>query len=333
MRPSTRLPLSSLAVAPCARIPVYRRVQALPLPHISCRKASSSAALVDTIPGIAQNVDKVTHMLRIPMEYMHDTLHIPWLWVIPLSALAIRAILYYPITLSTRKALQRRLAISPLINAHKSWYLKDARNHARHDPSVGMMKRYRTAMRALRKDLQHRFDCGLGKTLLRPILQLPVFLTMSWNIREMLGIPGGTLKSLLYTMLGQELTEGMDAARQAALLFEPTMMEEGLPWAVDLTIADPTGTLSYAVSAIMMSQTLLSMRRVPGGSGSVLTRFLLVLSLAIGPLMVNAPAGLLYYWACSSGMALITNVILDWRYPLLRFTPCKRPLTNPLPKK
>jgi membrane protein insertase Oxa1/YidC/SpoIIIJ len=158
-----------------------------------------------------------------------------------------------------------------------------------------------------------------------PILQFPVFLGMSWNLREMLGIPGGTLKSLFGTMLGREALSDAKAAQQAALSFEPTMMEEGLPWAIDLTVADPTGTLSYGVAVIMASQVLLGMR---GQSGriSMLSRVLLLLSMSIGPLMASAPTGILYYWACSSGFALITNVFLDWKYPLVRFAPCKRPL-------
>lgn len=269
----------------------------------------------------------MSHILRIPMEYMHDTLHIPWLWAIPLSALAIRAALYYPITLSTRKALQRRLAISPLISAHKPWYRSEARTKARQDPSKSMFTNYQNSMKELTSELKDRYACGLGKTFFRPILQFPVFLQMSWTIREMLGIPGGTLKSFMYTMLGKEAATGTEAAQQAALAFEPTMMEEGLPWAIDLTAADPTGTLSYGVAAIMLSQTLLGTLRVPGGS-TMLSRTLIVFSLAIGPLMASAPAGILYYWACSSGLALVTNVYLDWRYPLVRFAPCKRTLLN-----
>jgi hypothetical protein len=196
-----------------------------------------------------------------------------------------------------------------------------------------MMTSYQTSMKALTSELKTRYDCGLGKTFFRPILQFPIFLSMSWTIRDMLGIPGSTIKSFIYTMLGYERATGVEAAQQAALAFEPTLMQEGLPWAMDLTAADPTGALSYSVAAIMLSQTLLGMRSTNGGS-NMLSRTLIVFALAIGPLMASAPAGILYYWACSSGIALATNCYLDWRYPLTRFAPCKRPLVgNGLPGK
>lgn len=256
------------------------------------------------------------------MEYMHDTLHLPYLWIIPLSALCIRLALYRPITLSTRLALQRRLAISPLISAHKPSFRVQARQLARQDPSKSAPQHQQALMQSLTSDLKKRYNCGLGRTFLLPILQFPVFLSMSWTIRDMLGAPGGTLKSFIYTLLGYELPP---ADASAASTLDPAMLTEGLPWAVDLTAADPTGTLSYCVAGIMLSQTLLGMRSIPGGS-SMLSRVLLVFSILIGPLMAGAPAGILYYWACSSGMALVTNAFLDWRYPLVRFAPCKRPL-------
>jgi membrane protein insertase Oxa1/YidC/SpoIIIJ len=303
-------------------------IQANEYSPISRRHASNLKEAVGQIPEASSlGFDTLSHFLRIPMEYLHDTVGIPWLWVIPLTAAAIRAVLYVPITRPTRTALQRRLAISPLINAHKPFYLKKARERAKLDPSLGMSAHYSKMMKKLTGEETKRFACGISSTFFRPMLQFPVFLAMSWNIRDMLGIPGGTLKSLLQTMLGIEQAEGIEAAKQAALAFEPTMMEEGLPWAVDLTAADPTGTLSYGVAVIMLLQTLLG-TQAQAGRASMLTKILLVLSASIGPLMVHAPAGILYYWACSSGLALVTNVYLDWRYPLVRFAPCKRPLLN-----
>jgi inner membrane protein COX18 len=257
------------------------------------------------------------------MEYMHDSLHLPYVWVIPIAALTIRALLYYPITLSTRQALQRRLAISPLISAHKPWYRNEAKMLVRKDTTKNMLLHNRALMQKLTKELQTRYNCGYLKTFFLPMLQLPVFLGMSWTLRDMIGMSGGGIKSFIYTMLGWEQAAAAEIAQQAV----PAMMHEGLPWALDLTAADPTGMLSYGVAGIMLSQTLLGMRSVPGGS-TMLSRTLIVFSLMIGPLMASAPAGILYYWACSSGFALVTNVYLDRRYPLVRFAPCKRPLLN-----
>jgi inner membrane protein COX18 len=272
-------------------------------------------------------IHSVSDVLRIPLEYLHDTLHLPWMWVIPLAALTIRAALFYPITLSARQALQRRLAISPLISAHKPWFRAEARLAARKNPADSMMVAYQASIRRLTDELKTQYRCGLDKTFLRPLLQFPVFVGMSWTIQDMIGMKDGALRTLFTTLFGSSDAISSEPVHEAAVATFSAMAQDGLPWAVDLAAADPTGVLSYTVGAIMLSQVVLSMRSIPGGT-NMLSRFLIVLSLAIGPVMVNAPAGILYYWACSSGLALLTNVWLDWRYPLVRFAPCKRVLLN-----
>ena len=277
------------------------------------------------------------------MEYMHDTLHLPWLWVIPLSALTIRILLYHPITLSTRLALQRRLAISPLISAYKPSMRQQARILARQNPEKNMQQHHKALMKGVTDELKVRYACGLGRTFFGPMVQFPVFLGVSWTIRDMLGMEGGGLKALICTMLGydKDTASSISTSTSAGTIAQaaaaatgttttqalPTMTTEGLPWALDLTTADPTGTLSYLVSAIMLSQTLLGMRSLPSGARSnTLSRILIVFSLMIGPLMASAPAGILYYWACSSGLALGVNAWLDWRYPLRRVVGCRGPV-------
>jgi inner membrane protein COX18 len=117
--------------------------------------------------------------------------------------------------------------------------------------------------------------------------------------------------------------------------FEPTMMTEGLPWMLDLTIADPTPfpfTMSFIVSGFMLGNILLSgPRKVPGMVISPfrrgLTRVLILFALGIGPLTLHLPAGMVYYWACSSASGLAANLLMDRMDPLKgSVKPCKRPL-------
>lgn len=112
---------------------------------------------------------------------------------------------------------------------------------------------------------------------------------------------------------------------------EPSFRTEGLSWCTDLTVPDPTGILPVLAPALLLSNLVISTglwrdpKRVLGTrSGRIVLTAggaLTVLLWSSAPLM---PAGLLYYWACSSSVALATNLWIDLRDPVLRVTPTKR---------
>lgn len=293
--------------------------------RLAQRYTSTEAVIASTTTADA--VANVSYGLRLPLEFLHDVVGIPWFWTIPLAAAAVRAILYFPITRPQRKAIQRRAAVGHLYHAQKAQWKQQAIESIREHQGPDRPKfftAYRKIAKRWLKTNTDDFQCGSSRTTWLPMLQFPVWLSMSWTLRDMLGWPPGA-KHFLYTMLGWETLQGAEAAQQAALNFEPTMMEEGLPWAADLTLADPTGTSPIMVSSIMAISIL---RGIRGRSG--LSRYLsfagLVYAGGIGHLLAGAPAGIMYYWACSSGFALITNIYLDRRLPVPTFTPCKRQL-------
>jgi len=313
--PARNLPLSILPRAPClSSLHLQRPLQAT----ISRRTYLTQIINYDTP--------------RIIMECMHDGIGIPYLlwtmpgipylWTIPLAALLVRTALYYPVTLYSRKALQRRTALSPLISAQKGLKLQEARTNVMSGLTTRTVpSEHKFLMKTLINDLQTRFMCGRLRTMW-PIVQLPVFLWLSSNLRDMLGMPG----SIVRTFLGR----GNDG-EQVGELFQQSMTEEGPSWALDLTAADPTGSLPIIVSVVMMSQTLISAPKYQRGAGILQrtpTILLVVLSGSIPIIFASAPAGILWYWAWSSGMALVTNVYLNRRYPLTNVKPCKRPVIN-----
>ncbi|KAJ9656094.1 hypothetical protein H2201_008645 [Coniosporium apollinis] len=93
----------------------------------------------------------------------------------------------------------------------------------------------------------------------------------------------------------------VDAPAQLVSWLEPSMANEGALWFQDLTVADPTLTLPFVVSGIMFlnvwrgsAQTKRVGRESVGAK--TLRRGLLLLTLAIGPLTLNVPAGVMVYW-------------------------------------
>lgn len=120
--------------------------------------------------------------------------------------------------------------------------------------------------------------------------------------------------------------------------FEPSMASEGMLWFQDLTMADPTGALPFIVSGLMFSNIYFTKNAADASDASTfqtaLRRTLLAVSLAIGPLCQNLPAGLMLYWVSSTSSVIIWNAWLDWKYPSPRdFTACKRTLLMPPPTK
>ncbi|KAF2431889.1 hypothetical protein EJ08DRAFT_732964 [Tothia fuscella] len=115
---------------------------------------------------------------------------------------------------------------------------------------------------------------------------------------------------------------------------EPTMSIEGPFWITDLTLSDPTTLTPLLVSILMICNILFTGPKPlpgvvlsPGKRG--LQRGLVVFAVLLWPLTMQFPAGLVYYWAWSSGWGLGVNLWLDRVYPLRpAVRGCRRPLRN-----
>ncbi|KAF3052414.1 hypothetical protein E8E11_004278 [Didymella keratinophila] len=112
--------------------------------------------------------------------------------------------------------------------------------------------------------------------------------------------------------------------------FEPTLATEGMLWFPNLIAPDPF--LPFIVSGLMFSNIYFS-KNAPTSEKNwpnAIRRTLLGVSLLIGPLCQNLPAGLMLYWAGSTTSVMAWNKWLDWKYPApADFTACKRPLQMP----
>ncbi|KAF3007778.1 hypothetical protein E8E13_010282 [Curvularia kusanoi] len=112
--------------------------------------------------------------------------------------------------------------------------------------------------------------------------------------------------------------------------FEPSLATEGMLWFPNLILPDPF--LPFIVSGLMFSNIYFS-SNVPTTEKTwpnLIRRILLGVSLLIGPLCQNLPAGLMLYWAGSTTSVMIWNKWLDWKYPApVDSTACKRPLQMP----
>ena len=112
--------------------------------------------------------------------------------------------------------------------------------------------------------------------------------------------------------------------------FETTLATEGMLWFPNLITPDPF--LPFIVSGLMFSNIYFSKNAPTSDKNwpNAIRRVLLGVSLLIGPLCQNLPAGLMLYWAGSTTSVMVWNKWLDWKYPApADFTACKRPLQMP----
>lgn len=120
------------------------------------------------------------------------------------------------------------------------------------------------------------------------------------------------------------------AAMTSNPFFEPSLATEGMLWFPNLIMPDPF--LPFIVSGLMFSNIYFT-KNAPTSDKTwpnAMRRVLLGVSLLIGPLCQNLPAGLMLYWAGSTTSVMVWNKWLDWKYPAPKdFTACKRPLQMP----
>jgi inner membrane protein COX18 len=134
---------------------------------------------------------------------------------------------------------------------------------------------------------------------------------------------------------------------------EPSMTTEGMLWFTDLTASDPLLILPFVLSAIMLINishntatpgTLANLTaRLSGKTPAAtnisvvqispfrrrLTNSLKVFALAVGPLTLQVPTGMLVYWISSSSLAYLQGHILDVFLPLKPPpSACKPPKSN-----
>ncbi|KAF2480157.1 hypothetical protein BDY17DRAFT_33110 [Neohortaea acidophila] len=121
--------------------------------------------------------------------------------------------------------------------------------------------------------------------------------------------------------------------------FDPSMQTEGLSFAMDLTLPDPTLILPWTLFGIMVCTSLFQQR--PVNTGATPKRINLSLQQRIGLVVAslfvflspNFPAAVLLYMIPSFAFSWLRGRWLDWKYPLQPLIrPCKRPIRRKVRK-
>jgi inner membrane protein COX18 len=269
----------------------------------------------------------------LPAHALFDGLHLatglPWAYTIPLVAFTIRTVFVLPLTIYTRRILQKQTELNPVIQGWIPRLQKDTQAEAGH---LGPVRAQAVLMRKIRRktvEVYGRWGCSRYRNYLVPLVQLPIFLVAMECLRMMSGYDSGLL-SIIATSLGGEAVALVDTEKGLTSWFAPSLATEGALWFPDLTAPDPELRLSFVFSGVMLLDVIGWHKRAhtPSKWGRRGRGAVGVIALAAGPLLMTLPSSMLIYWISSSIFAKGQALLLDRLMPLNVVTPCKpkRPL-------
>lgn len=272
------------------------------------------------------------------IDSIHSVTSLPWVAVLPFTAIIVRTFITLPLTIYTRKNTQKQWDLTPLMTAWSHQIRKDTMRQKGHLGPAVVARDAAKELRIKRRQIYRRWDCSRWKGFV-PMVSLFVWLPVMETIRNMTGANVG----ILGLVMGEDGYKGKasnvgvsseqatvspeslvtDLPRNQNQFFEPTLVTEGGLWFPDLTASDPLLLLPFMLSASMFLNLMPSRRKslnVPGATVSTsqrrLTNILKVMALAVGPLTLQMPAGMLIYWITSMTLGYIQSVVLDIYMPL-----------------
>lgn len=310
--------------------PLYHRsYQHVPTPLRNLRSFHSTRRNQFIEPVLGQIHDVFTGL--------HTFTGLSWAATIPLAAVFIRLCIAEPLHYANRQVTQRQLDLLPLTSAWRHIITYQVMSTMRQLGPQRCEREILRKVRAKRIELFKRWGCQYWKNFL-PLVQFPLWLAVMETLRRMCGAGEGLLG------MGRNLLRGigvetdretnLNALSGSAVPVESSLAEEGALWFPDLLAPDPCLVLPFLLSGTLFANLHLSSRsRARDGRQSSRTartfeNTMKLLALAIGPLMLQFPSGLLLYWISNSMLAIVTKYLTDRLMPFRRPPePCKPKMT------
>jgi inner membrane protein COX18 len=311
---------------------LHRPARQLLPPHLAASSAPRCRPSLRTFHASAPRHDPMLDaVLYLPHEMM-NTIHtsVPWYAALPLTAFAFRGLLVTTAGSWARSLTARYVGLHPLRQAlafqKRTEILQTGQFRNIKEATVFVKKEVNDEIAKLDK----RWSVTLRGQISWTLFQIPIFFAMAETIRQKCAARDGLLGMIFSAFKSEDAqTTVGDMAVTTSTWFEPSLANEGMLWFQNLLLPDPTGVLPFIVSGIMFTNIYITKNTVENSTSwpGYVRKFLLGLSLLVGPCCQSVPAALMLYWASSTSSVMIWNAWLDWRYPAPRgFTACKRPL-------
>ena len=273
-------------------------------------------------------LDECVYATHTVFTGIHSSTGLPWAATLPLVAVLVRLTITGPIAAYGYTISNRRRELFPLLHA---WRATITRNVMRTHKKEGPVACERIIARQAReKSAEVRKNMGVQfwKSSFTWI-QFPTFLLFMETVRNMCQ-HHGRLGTIMSAPEKDVISEGDTVQPHVSPYFEPTLATEGAFWFPDLLVPDPMLILPFALTASLFGSILFYERRIRaiGVPLSVwqirLQRIIKIVALAMGPMTLGMPSGILIYWISSSLCVLAQNVFLEWYIPsTVAIQPCK----------
>ncbi|KAK6335340.1 hypothetical protein TWF696_002120 [Orbilia brochopaga] len=295
---------------------------------------------------------------------LHDATSLPWLFTIPLVAVIARTTVTLPFSLYAHRQNRTRLALSPLLHAWTAIHRRQVAKAVHPStPSTSTelvgRKIYDTPQKwqrevlqrtqRTRRQLYRQFGCQAWKSYVG-LAQIPVWILASVSVRRLAGVGNWWSAQPSAAPIAALTTENADddATAAASIDADPSttlenanitdeiigavrtqMQHDGIDgWFTDLLQPDPMFILPIIFSLAVFTNiaTVHSTTQHVKGWRKGLRNGLMVMSILIIPVTLNAPAILLLYWSTSSTYSLLQNAVLGRLLPMPRgVKPVDRP--------
>lgn len=289
------------------------------------------------------DLDTCYALTHTALTGLHSVTGLSWATILPCTALIIRVVILSPITIYTHKIRERRKPLRPLILAWAHIISRKVlQEHGKEGPTV-FRKIAIKECSAKGKEIAKRHSAQAWKLFL-PIVQLPVFLVMIETLRKMCGMHRGLLGLFSDYSKSDKTTLGHGEVRadntlqpftlpfeqedhSVVIPLENSLAVEGALWFPDLLVPDPLLILPFALSgAVFLNiyyQSILAKGVTESKWQTRIQNILKIIALAIGPLTLQVPSGILIYWISSSLCAVGSSMALEAYLP--RAPPFKPP--------
>jgi len=317
----------------CLRIPSHRTFHASPRPQF-----------VD--PAL---VLSSTHDF---LNFLHSSTGLPWGATLPLIALIMRVSVILPVSIYSRRKLQKTAEMLPLLQAWQHQASRSIMKANPHGTPGYVEKQVQRAHQRKRAELSKRRGVQRWKIFLPPVLQIPIWLVVMETLRGMCGMTKGffgsialpdavkTATSDAWATVGDKspdmtLVQGSDgtdilASGISRIGMDPSFATEGMLWFPNLLMPDPYLWLPVLLSSVTVLNIIKSPQSPRETYNNLTTgnkrmyRGLIGIGILLGPAVASFPSAILLYWVSSASLGFIQNMLLERFMPIRpRIVPCK----------
>ncbi|KAL5018721.1 hypothetical protein ScPMuIL_004443 [Solemya velum] len=263
---------------------ISRKIAIVPRRHMSFETYNTYFSPESPPIRFAQNV----------LEGFHDMTGLPWWAALPLTTFIMRTVITLPITVYSHKVQHKVQALRPEVQ-QLSERLKTEVAYATKmynwSPKYSKLK-YRVTLKKLIRDLYIRDNCHPAKQFLILWVQLPLWVSMSFALRNMSGCLA--IQGFKSEMLC------------------PALATEGALWFSNLAVPDATFLLPLTFGIINLINVEIGTLRLeePTKLMKGITWFLRGIIVMMVPIGSIVPSCMCLYWTSSSLFGLTQNLAL-----------------------